>query len=43
MEVTDYIARFAEFVTQFIKMIKDFFNNISGGTTAPEDTEEKAE
>ncbi len=29
MSVTDYIAQFAEFFTQLIKMIQDFFANLS--------------
>ena len=41
MDVTDYIARFAEFFTQLIKMIKDLFAKISGGSEESEG--EKAE
>lgn len=43
MDVTEYIALFAEFFTQLIKMIKDFFASISGGSTDSEDTDDKAE
>lgn len=32
MSVTEYIAMFAEYVAQFIKMIKDFFASFSGAT-----------
>lgn len=32
MEVTQYIAMFAEYFAQFIKMIKEFFANFGGAT-----------
>lgn len=31
MEVTEYIAMFAEYVAMFINMIKEFFASLTGG------------
>ena len=36
MDVTDYIARFAEFFTEIVKMVKELFAKLSGGEKAPE-------
>ena len=32
MEVTEYIAMFAEYFAMFIKMIKEFFASFGGAT-----------
>ncbi len=39
MSVTEYIAKFAEYVVMFINMIKEFFASLGGSTETPEDAE----